>query len=325
MDPIIVSILTFTFITLLVLGIQQLRQSDDRMVASRVKKLRAEDVKEKIEELNKEPVRERQELWRRALAAASRLSPAVRLGQRVDKKLADADVPLRGEEFVVIVFFLVFTAGFFFSVLTMNIGLGLVAGAACSVIPFLFVSSSRSKRLQSFNNQIGDALVIMSNSLRSGFSFLQAMDMVCKELPNPIRKEFSRTFREINLGTPTEEALLNMAKRVNSEDLNLIVTAVLIQRQVGGNLAEVMDNIGHTIRERIRIKGEVKTLTAQGRMSGIVIGLLPLAMALFITMINPSYMMTLFTNSIGIVMVAMALFGQLLGVLLIKKIVSIEV
>ena len=93
----------------------------------------------------------------------------------------------------------------------------------------------------------------------------------------------------------------------------------------GGNLAEVMDNIGHTIRERIRIKGEVKTLTAQGRMSGIVIGLLPLAMALFITMINPSYMMTLFTNSIGIVMVAMALFGQLLGVLLIKKIVSIEV
>ena len=98
MDPIIVSILTFTFITLLVLGIQQLRQSDDRMVASRVKKLRAEDVKEKIEELNKEPVRERQELWRRALAAASRLSPAVRLGQRVDKKLADADVPLRGEE-----------------------------------------------------------------------------------------------------------------------------------------------------------------------------------------------------------------------------------
>lgn len=327
MDTLTISILVFCFITLLVLGIQQLKHSDDQMVASRVLKLKARDVKEKLDQLNQDPGDRAQqpELWRRALTFASRLSPAMRLGRRVDKKLAEADVPLRGEEYVVLVLLAALVAGGFFSAVFMNLGLGLAAAVTGSLVPYLLVNSTRARRLQTFNGQIGDALVIMANSLRSGFSFLQAMDMVCKELPDPIRKEFSRTFREINLGTPTEEALQNLALRVKSDDLELVVTAVLIQRQVGGNLAEVLDNIAETIRERIRIKGEVKTLTAQGRISGIVIGLLPLALAMFMLVINPAYIMTLFTNSIGLILVSTALLGQVLGALLIKKIVSIEV
>lgn len=327
MDAYTVSVLAFCFIILLVLGIQQQRQTDDRMVASRVHNLKASEVKEKLHQLNQDPKDRIQqpELWRRALAHVSRLSLAMRLGRRVDKKLAEADVPLRGEEYVVLVLLATLVTGGFFAAVSMNLGLGLAAAVAGGLVPYLLVNSIRTKRLQTFNNQIGDALVIMANSLRSGFSFLQAMDMVCKELPDPIRKEFSRAFREINLGTPTEEALQNLALRLKIDDLDLVVTAVLIQRQVGGNLAEVLDNIAGTIRERIRIKGEVKTLTAQGRISGIVIGLLPLALALLMLAINPAYIMTLFTNSIGLVMVSAALFGQVLGVLLIKKIVNIDV
>ncbi|MEW5953321.1 MAG: type II secretion system F family protein [Bacillota bacterium] len=327
MDALTVSALAFCFFTLLVLGIQQIKHTDDQMVASRVRKLKAKEVKEKLAQLNQNPGDRspQPEFWRRVLTSASRLSPAMRLGRLVDKKLAEADVPLRGEEYVVLVLLSALVAGGFFATVSLNLGLGLAAAVVGGLAPHLLVNRIRTKRLLTFNSQIGDALVIMANSLRSGFSFLQAMDMVCKELPDPIRKEFSRTFREINLGTPTEEALQNLALRVKSDDLDLVVTAVLIQRQVGGNLAEVLDNIAETIRERIRIKGEVKTLTAQGRISGIVIGLLPLALVTFMLIINPAYIMTLFTNSIGLALVSAALLGQILGILLIKKIVNIEV
>lgn len=326
MDAMSVSFLVFFFITLLVLGIQQLKTSDDHIVANRVQKLKAKDVKEQLSAINQEPGDQRQpELWRRALTSVSQLSPAMRLGRLVDKKLTEADVPLRGEEFVVIIVFSAVVSGSFFSAVSMNAGLGLAAAGAGMLVPLMVVNTARAKKLQAFNGQIGDALVIIANSLRSGFSFLQAMDMVRKELPDPIRKEFSRTFREITMGTSTEDALQNMALRVKSEDLDLVVTAVLIQRQVGGNLAEVLNNIAHTIRERIRIKGEVKTLTAQGRLSGIIIGLLPLALALVMLIMNPPYIMTLFTSSTGLMLVSTALGGQILGLILIKKIVNIQV
>jgi tight adherence protein B len=131
--------------------------------------------------------------------------------------------------------------------------------------------------------------------------------------------------QEMNWGTPTEEALLNMAARVNSEDLELVVTAVLIQRQVGGNLAEVLDNIATTIRERVRIKGEIKTLTAQGRISGLIIGLLPILLTAVIYFLNPAYIKPLFASKTGLTMVSFAVLAQILGLGLIKKIVQIPV
>ena len=231
---------------------------------------------------------------------------ARRLGKYVDKKLEEADILLRGEEFVVVVVTVVLAAIFFITIITLNVTAGLLAGLIAGILPFLILDNARSKRLMNFNGQISDALTIMSNSLRSGFSFIQAMDMVRKELPDPIKKEFTRTFREINLGTSTEEALGNLSTRVNSEDLDLVITAVLIQRQVGGNLAEVLDNISETLRERIRMKREIRTLTAQGRISGLIIEMLPIFMAVFLFFTNKQYIMQLFTDRIGQIMLAVA-------------------
>ena len=323
MDLYLISLSSFFFVTLLILGIQHLLQADEDKVASRAKKLTSGTWKQSP--VDGEPsAKEHPELWRRALTMTSKLSPAVRLGKLMDQKLAGADVPLRGEEFVVIVLASAVGAGLLFTVLTANPGIGMIAAVIGSIIPFAVINTSESRRLKAFNNQIGDALAVISNSLRSGFSFLQALDMVRKELPDPISKEFASTLREINLGTATEDALRNLAARLKSEDLSLVVTAVLIQRQVGGNLAEVLDNIAHIIRERIRIQGEVKTLTAQGRISGLVVGLLPVGLAVVLMLINPSYITTLFTTSVGLIMLATAFCSQMLGMFLIKKIVDVK-
>jgi len=200
--------------------------------------------------------------------------------------------------------------------------LGIVAGY---LIPRIAVKRAKLKRLKKFNEQIGDALIVMSNSLRAGFSFIQAMEMVAKEMPPPISDEFSRTLREMNLGTPTEEALNGISNRIESDDLDLVMTAVMIQRQVGGNLAEVLDSISHTIRERIKIKGEIKTLTAQGRISGMVVGFLPIAIGLILAVINPAYIGKLFNTSIGLGLLFAGGTSQLIGIALIKKTVEIKI
>jgi len=323
LEPTTITILVFISACLVVLGVYQLKNAEEQLVAHRMQRVSAKQVKEKLARMhNKE---EHTDFWRRLLANSSQLLLARRLGRKVEKQLTESDIPLRGEEFVVIVAASGITAGTFFSLITMNVLTGLMAAIASSLLPFLFVRTAHARRVTKLNAQIGDALSIMSNSLRSGFSFLQAMDMVRRELPDPISKEFSRTFREINLGTSTEEALQNLVHRVNSEDMELIVTAVMIQRQVGGNLAEVLDNIGKTIRERIRIKGEIKTLTAQGRISGIIIGFLPVVLAVIMTGLNPEYIMTLFTSEVGRLMLLAAIGGELLGILLIKRIVNIQV
>ncbi|MBO8137537.1 MAG: type II secretion system F family protein [Desulfotomaculum sp.] len=322
MDSKIIAILTFISLVLLVLGIQQLKAADSKLVANRVKRLTAKEVKKKLAQKKSQ---EHKEWWRSFLTSASQLSIARRLGKLVDKKLEEADVLLSGQEFVIIVFLSFVGTMLTVTTITLNATTGILFGILAALIPFFLLSRARAKRLNNFNSQISDALTIMSNSLRSGFSFLQSMDMVRKELPDPIRKEFSRTFKEINLGTSTEEALQNMARRVQSEDLELVITAVLIQRQVGGNLAEVLDNIGETIRERIRIQREVKTLTAQGRISGLIIGLLPVILAVFMLVVNPSYIKELFNNRIGMLMLITAVIGELIGLLLIKKIVNIRV
>ena len=256
--------------------------------------------------------------------ALKKILSATPLKRRVEKELTRADLPLRGEEFMA--FTIIGLGGVLLSVLIFTGSLLMVLSATVVMLPapYVFISRARQKRLQLFNSQISDALVIIANSLRSGFSFLQAMDLVRREMPDPIAKEFGRAFQEINLGTPTEQALTNMAERVDSDDLDMVVTAVLIQRQVGGNLAEVLDKIAHTIKERIRIKGEIKTLTAQGRISGIVIGLMPVALCMFLFVANPEYISLLFNNQAGLIMVGAALIAQGIGFFAIRRIVDIK-
>jgi tight adherence protein B len=200
--------------------------------------------------------------------------------------------------------------------------LGFTAGAA---LPLFILRGIIERRVKAFNNQLGDCLVLIANSLRTGYSFMQAIQMVASEMLPPISVEFARTLREMNLGVTTEEALNNLAKRINSDDLDLVLTAVMIQRQIGGNLAEILDNIAGTIRERLKIKGHIRTLTAQGRISGLIVGILPIALGLVIQMLNPEYIRVLYTTDSGLFMLGGAAVSQVFGVLLIRKIVNIEV
>jgi tight adherence protein B len=245
--------------------------------------------------------------------------------ERLEEELCRADIPLRVEEFLVLAFcttFFVGTAGY----LVTHQVFGGVLGAACGfVLPISGLRVAQARRLRAFNAQIADALVVMANTLRAGFGFLQAMEVVRREMPPPISKEFGRALTEMSFGIGAEEALLNLVKRVKSEDLDLVVTAVVIQRTVGGNLATILDTISETIRERVRIKGEIKTLTAQGRISGMIIGLLPVGLALLLYFINPAYLTALFETAAGRTMVVVAVAAEIVGLLIIRRIVDIKI
>ncbi|KUO51462.1 MAG: hypothetical protein APF76_13950 [Desulfitibacter sp. BRH_c19] len=263
--------------------------------------------------------------WIELLRLLSRFWVAKNRVKKVEKKLLQAGIPLKGEEFLTVISLIIIAVVILGAVVLQNIGLTILLVVICSILPKIVVESTLKKRLKLFDKQIGDALVIISNSMRAGFSFMQAMDMVSKEMPNPISGEFNRTLREISMGTPTHLALDNLTERVGSEDLGLVITAILIQRQVGGNLAEVLDNISDTIRERIRIAGEIRTLTAQGRISGMIIGSLPIALAVMIFLIDQNYILTLFREPIGLIAVGIGLTSQVIGFLLIQKVIKIEV
>jgi tight adherence protein B len=192
--------------------------------------------------------------------------------------------------------------------------------------PRWFVSWRQGGRLHAFNDQLGDTLNLMVNGLRSGYSVLQAMEAVSREMPPPVSVEFARIVQEVQIGLPLDQAMANMMRRIKSEDLDLVVTAINVQREVGGNLAEILDVISFTIRERVRIKGEIRTLTAQGRYSGYVISLLPIGLALVLFCVNKPYIERLFTSGwCGWAMVVCGLLMIGTGFIAIQKIVAIEV
>ncbi len=200
------------------------------------------------------------------------------------------------------------------------------------MLPRFWLSRRRAGRLKAFNGQLADTITLIANALRAGSSFLQAVEMVVRETRPPISTEFGRVIREVNLGLPFDQALENMLRRVRSDDLELMVTAISIQHQVGGNLAEILDSIAFTIRERIRIKGEIRTLTAQQRMSGYVVGFLPFGLAGLLYIIAPNFMKPMFQKPpemlglpLGVIVLALALTAMLTGFMIIRRIVDIEV
>jgi tight adherence protein B len=207
--------------------------------------------------------------------------------------------------------------------------LGLLLGF---FVPRLWLGRRKSSRLKAFNKQLPDTITLIANALRAGSSFLQAIELVVRESRPPISTEFGRVIREVNLGLPFDVALENMVRRVKSEDFELMATAIAIQHQVGGNLAEILDSIAFTIRERIRIKGEIRTLTAQQRLSGYVVGGLPFFLALFIYVAAPTFFNPMFAKPpdvlgipLGVILLFVALAAMGAGFYFIRKIVDIEV
>lgn len=258
------------------------------------------------------------------LTKLGRLAPR-RWSQGLDIELIQGNVPLRGAEFLALQW--IFVVLFFLTglVLTHEIYGALILSVVGWIIPRMWLRYAQKKKRRQFNNQLADALLVLANSLKAGFSLLQAMEMVSQEMSNPISGEFQLALKEMIYGTATETALIHLSERVGSDVLDLLVTAMLIQRQAGGNLAEVLLNIHETIQNRLRVQQEIKTLTAQGRMSGYIIAALPFGIAAGLSIINPNYLSILFANQIGMVMLAGGLVSQFIGFIIIRKIVTIEV
>ncbi len=205
---------------------------------------------------------------------------------------------------------------------------GLVAASIVAVfgfmLPVFIVQMLRVRRIHKMNEQLEQMVSMVSNSLKAGFGLLQSLEQASQQLSPPLSSELLRVVRETDVGATLEDALTDLAERVESYDLDMIVTAILIQRTVGGNLAEVLDNVGHTIRERVRIAGEVNTLTTQKKLSGVVIGLLPVALALLFFAIDPDYMSLLFTHTAGRILLVIGVLMDLLGLLVIRSILAVE-
>ncbi len=214
-------------------------------------------------------------------------------GDRIARQLARADLKFKVAEYFVLILLSVFLVGLIAWFLgnrhPVSALIGMVIGG---IAPGQYVRSQQKNRLQKFNDQLPDMLNLMVNGLRAGYSTMQAMEAISKELPAPINDEFRRVVQEMQIGISMETALDNLLRRIPSEDLDFVVTAINVQREVGGNLSEILDNISFTIRERIRIKGEVRVLTAQVRTSGTVLSLIPFGLTLILWFLNPDYLLS---------------------------------
>jgi len=247
-----------------------------------------------------------------------------RFSKRVQRDLARANLKLKVSEYYSIRLATTFGLAAILLVLRDPIS-GLVGLVVGYFGPRFYVGRRIGGRLGAFNKQLPDTITLVSNSLRAGSSFLQSIELVSRETPPPMGEEMGRVVREVNLGLGMEEALHNVVRRINSEDLDLMVTAISIQQQVGGNLAEILDTIAFTIRERVRIKGEVNTLTAQGRYSGYLVAFLPIAIAFMINLISPAFMEPLFKQTIGQILLVVGGVMMAIGFFAIRKITDIKV
>jgi tight adherence protein B len=259
-------------------------------------------------------------------------------GANLSRELARADLKLKPSEYLFIwagsiigVPVLMFIFSFFLPALGSPLIL-LIGALIGFMLPRFWLGRRKNGRLGAFNKQLPDTITLIANALRAGSSFLQAIELVVRESRPPVSTEFGRVIREVNLGLPFDAAMENMVRRVRSDDLELMATAITIQHQVGGNLAEILDSIAYTIRERVRIKGEIRTLTAQQRLSGYVVAGLPIGLAAFLFVAAPGFMDPMFLNPpavlglpAGVVILLFGGFMMFLGFLFIRKIVDIEV
>jgi tight adherence protein B len=249
-------------------------------------------------------------------------------GDRVARNLSRADLKFKVGEYFVLILVTILVGGlvawFLGNRHPISASIGGIIGAFA---PGMYVRSQQKKRLQKFNDQLSDMLNLMVNGLRAGYSTMQAMEAISKELPPPISDEFRRVIQEMQIGIPMETALENLLRRIPSEDLDFVVTAINVQREVGGNLSEILDNISFTIRERVRIKGEVRVLTSQVRTSGSVLSMIPFFLVLILWFLNPEYLLSV---TAGGTVITAAIICVVLGLIftsyfIMMKIADIEV
>lgn len=249
----------------------------------------------------------------------------IKVSQKFRRDLVISGISLRPEEFMVMWIVIVIAPVLVMSILRLHVLSILAVALLCAFLPLIYVNMKRKKKINMFSKQLSDALLIISNSLKAGFTFEQAIINITKDLPDPISSEFGQVVREIDLGLTLEESLTSLTKRMQSTDLELLVTTVVIQKEIGGNLADIIETISDTIKERVNIKNTIRTLSAQGRISGIVVAMIPVAIILVVTLLNPDYIMPLFSTTFGFILLGIALSLEIIGYLVIKKIVNIKV
>ncbi len=304
------------------------------------------DLREKLKNLAKDP----EAMAREIELGSERKSPLAAIDFRgifakftgqsymdtLEKELTQCDIPLKPGEFIAVRIGVAVLAALVTVVLTHNPYMAAGVGGLALVLHIPILKIKRAMRIDKFVTQLAEFLVLITNSLRSGQTFLQGVDIASKDSPNPIGMEFRMLLKETNLGVPVETAFTNMLMRVPSEDLKIVMSAFSIQRNVGGNLADIMDQVAAMIRQRIQIQGQIKVLTTQGKLSGAIVGLLPFGLGAVIAFINYDYMSKLWTPRVGDnlplmdrylgpILLGVGVFMELLGCFVIYKICDIEV
>jgi len=289
-------------------------------------------IEERLEQFREEPTddlsdAEIQEEARRLSRLAENLDEVIKrrsFGVRIADQLAQASVKLTVTEYLILnVLSVILLGGLAYLVFRNFLFLtGLIFGF---FLPRIIVRSMRSRRLRKFDDQLGDAINLIVNSLRAGYSVPISMETVANDMPPPISEEFRRVVIETGLGISLENALGNMLRRVHSADLDLLITAINVQNEVGGTLAEILDTISFTIRERVRVQGEIKTLTAQGEITGYVLGGLPFALTVILYLLNREYMTRMFTTPCGWIMTGVAITIVTIGFIVMRRIVRIDI
>lgn len=256
------------------------------------------------------------------------------MGDRVARELARADLKFKVAEYYALVFISTVVLGLAAWVIQGHWFSMIIGGVVGFFAPRFYVRRQQAARIRRFDEQLGDMLNLMVNGLRAGYSTMQAMEAISRELPSPISDEFRRVVQEMQIGIPMEKALDNLFRRIPSEDLDFVITAINVQREVGGNLSEILDTISFTIRERVRIKGEIRVMTANVRASGAILSFIPVGLALALWFISPEYIGTFFAPTeflglgqplCGIIAVSVILGLILAGYFVMMKIADIEV
>jgi tight adherence protein B len=244
---------------------------------------------------------------------------------KIEGILESAGIPLKVEEFITIRVILFGVSTVFSLFIGIPFIISILIGFLGWQLPFIILKRKKEKRIALAGSQLPQALEIMSSAMKSGFSFMQAMQQVAKEVSDPIGVEFYRTIKDINFGMPMDIAFENLQKRVPNKDLEIVTTAILIQRSTGGNLSQILETIHETITERVKMKDELKALTAQGKMSALIITLLPVGLGLLLSLMNPEYFTPMLQHPVGWILIIGGIISGVLGWIFINKVVSIEV
>jgi tight adherence protein B len=319
-----ISFLVFVFALFLVLGAYLLATHGTEKKRARLQKRLSEALLHSAQTEDIDVLLARNELMSE-IPLFNRTLINMQAALQLKRMLDQADLHITPSRLLMFAFMAGMLGALAASVLTVFIPLMVLAGLVCAALPFVHVYWRRKRRFDSFLEQLPDSLDLISRALSAGHAFSEALQMVSMEMPEPIATEFRKAYEEQNLGLSVKLALENLTTRIPLLDLKICVTAILIQRETGGNLAEILEKVAYTIRERFRIMGDLKTLTTSSRMSAWLLCGLPIFVAIAVTVMNPDYMSVLWKDPRGHYLIAVALIMQITGMLIVRKILQIKI